>query len=252
MILKHPTQSKFVLEKVQSGKLTRIVEEFPQYESHFIGFSPFLKIKNGHESNIKFVTGHWPNKKEVLEHCERVSWTDFLKLSGMRDYISLERALSFYHRATSIGERTEYKKMKTLVEKTSPFFVPPQTDEYPDILINDLLNFLAKHYSGVFIHGEFEPVETPTSIKSLLESDKGIPRLSSIETTDDRMKALQIFDFPFTCYFGPRELISDLIKTVNLEGFFCEKDTSLCWADDEIAPDLQITWAEDMNQKSEK
>lgn len=102
--------------------------------------------------------------------------------------------------------------MLAVLEGTESVFIPPQVDTHPEILLNDVLKFLAQTYAGVFVHGEFDPTETPTPIKELLDSPEGLPRLDYIETTNDKLKILQVFDLPFTYYLGPKKLLSELVE----------------------------------------
>ncbi len=152
MIFETPQQSEEVLRGLHSNNyLDRpIKERFTGFESCFLAFHPFLLIKDGHEAQIHFQTGKWPSKTQIVEHCEKLSWSNFFRISEISDYKKLDQALGFFHRAYRLGNRNEYQKLKALVaDDSSKILIAQDFDQRftyflgPSQLIEEAINYIS-------------------------------------------------------------------------------------------------------------
>ncbi len=250
MILKTPKISNEIRKYLNSESYRDrpLKKNYPIFEECFILLHPFLKIKNGSENSIKFETGKWPNKNQINEHCEKLSWAKFLELSKIKDYKSLDRALAFYHRAYRIGEKNEYLKLRRTIEKDRVDIIPPQVDELPEILENDILKFIKQlGYTQLYFYSDIDERNKLESIDKQIENPERLRSHIRIETPDERILIAQDFDQRFSYIFGEKEFIINIVKSLDLEGFYCDDDTSESWSFETIAENEKMNWDEDMN-----
>src|SRR2546430_1609673 len=197
MIFETPQQSGEVLKNLYSKNYRDkpIIENFPGFEECFLAFHPFLIIKEGHAAQIHFQTGNWPSKQQIVDHCDRLSWSDFLKISGVSDYKKLDQALAFFHRAYRFGTKSEYQKLKKIVSDDSCNIILPQVDNLPEIIENEIFKFLKqKGYSGIYIYSDIEEKKILSSIGNLISEERGLQSHVRIETPDSRILIAQDFD----------------------------------------------------------
>lgn len=229
-----------------------ILKNYPNFQDCFVCFHPFLRIKPGHNDQIKFETENWPNKSTIETHCEPISWNEIVRLTGILDIKSLDRAIAFYHRAYRFAERSEYKKLKNL-EKEMPYIIPPKVDELPEIIENNLLRKIQSlGYDSVFIYSDFEDKDQLKKIEDIITDPNGLGYHVRIETPDSRILVVQDFDQRFTYILGQRTILTDVIESINLEGFFCNQETPESWSYYEIPNQNKMDWDEDMKERNKE
>lgn len=216
-----------------------ILFNYPDYECCFIALNPFLKIKAGHNKDIKFIKGKWPDKNSIIEHCEKVTWTEFLNISGITDYKKLNETLLFREWAIRFCDKNEFEKLINTLDKTS--IIAAQADSIPEILENDVLNyFLNIGYDKLIIESEMSIGLLNIKIKDIITQVNKLPHVPVIYTPDEKYRIIVSFDCFFTYYLGSKYNIDKLIETIDLEGFYCDKDTVERWSFEEISDDKKI------------
>lgn len=249
MIYKTPEISDDIKKYLQAGNYqsTSVLNFYSDFQDCFVCLHPFLKIKEGYAERIKFETGHWPDKVEIESYCEQISWNEIIRLTGMRDIKSLDRALAFYHRAYRFAERKEYEKLKRLIEKERLDIIPPQVDKLPEIIENKLLQKLQLlGYNNVFVYSDIQAKKQLTSIEEILSDRNGLPFHVRMETPDSQILVVQDFDQRFTYLLSNKTLLLDIVESLDLEGFFCEQDTPRSWSYYNIPDSEKMDWDEDM------
>ncbi len=251
MVIKEPEIPKEILKEVnpndKNGRNKPLKLNFKNYDECFLMFHPFLVTKENHKNEFKFETGNWASKKDIIEHCERMSWTEFLKISGVQNYVELDAVLAFAHGARRFGKKSEYLKYRITIEKVRTEIIPPQVDWFPEILENSLMMFLeSKGYEEVFIYTDIDEKNGLTKVSNILNDDEELPSHVRIETPDSKVLVAQDFDQRFSYILGPLETVEELINTLNLEGFYCSDITPEWWSYREIPRNDRITWEEDM------
>jgi hypothetical protein len=230
-----------------------ILKNYPNFPDCFVCFHPFLKIKEGHNDQIKFETGNWPNKSEIEKHCEAISWNEIIRLTGIYGIKSLDRALAFYHRAYRFAEKSEYKKLTNLLDKETSNIIPPQVDELPEIIENKLLRKLQTlGYNSVFVYSDIDDKDKLNLIDELITNPNGLRSHVRIETPDSKIIVAQDFDQRFTYILGEKPLLIDIIKSIDLEGFFCDQETPESWSYFEISEKNKMDWDKDMKERNEE
>ena len=176
-----------------------------------------------------------------------LSWTEFLKISGVQNYVELDAALAFAHRARRIGKKSEYLKYRTIIEKVRTEIIPPQVDEFPEILENELMIFLStKGYNEVFIYTDIDEKQELTNISEILNEEEGLPSHIRIETPDSKILIVQDFDQRFSYILGSYETVNEIVNKLELEGFYCGEMTPEWWSYRKIPKLDLINWEEDM------
>ena len=76
MVIKEPEIPEEILKEVnpndENWRNRPLKLNFKNYDECFLMFHPFLVIKENHDNEIKFETGNWASKKDIIEHCERI------------------------------------------------------------------------------------------------------------------------------------------------------------------------------------
>lgn len=215
----------------------------------FVALHPFILTKPGHEYLISFENYYnRPQKFEILEHCQPMSWTEFISIAGLRDIASLARCIIFMERGRRLVERTEYLKMCRVLDNRPQIMTPP-VDWIPELWENDLGNYLLTRnqlYLELDLHGsEAKIIETDT----LLRTQSILPGpFSRIKTPDGTLALHQNSDEPYTLILGEKDFVLDLVNRMDLEGFFTNMNTDIAWSDKDIPDDGQMDWEEDMRR----
>lgn len=252
MIYETPELSIEVKSSLYSGNYRDrpILENYSSFQSCFVCLHPFLKIKADCLDKIKFETGNWPTKAAIEGYCDPLSWTELIRLTGIRDIKSLDRALAFYHRAYRFAERSEYTKLIRLIEQERADLIMPQVDELAEILENKLLQKLSLlGYTSVFIYSDTDPKRHSYTIESLLLKLTGLPSHVRIETPDSQILIAQDFDQRFSYILGNQSILTDMAESLDLDGFFCDQYTPESWSYYEIPEIERMDWNEDMGYK---
>lgn len=230
-----------------------ILKNYPNFQDCFVCFHPFLQIKEGNNDYIKFVTGNWPNKTAIEKHCEPVSWKEIIRLTGINDIKSLDRVLAFYHRAYRFAERSEYKKLTSFLEKEMINIILPQVDTLSEIIENSLLRKIQSiGYDSVFMYSDYEDKEKLYAIKDLIADSNRLRCHVRIETSDSKILIAQDFDQRFTYILGDKPLLTNIIESIDLEGFFCNQETPASWSYYEVSNKDKMDWDEDMKEREEE
>jgi len=143
MILETPQQSFNVLDFMTSTNYRDrpVLTNYPEFECCFLALHPFMTIKPGHEDKIKFVPLQWPDKQAIEQHCNVVTWTEFLRLSGVSGYKKLNQVLLFREGVgVRYGNRREVEKAAKVLKSHS--IISAQPHDLPEILENRILKYL--------------------------------------------------------------------------------------------------------------
>lgn len=231
MIFETPIQSEGLYKLIEGADNPRdwpIRKHYPGFESTFLLFHPFLRIKKGHGDLIKFETGNWPDKKEISKHCDLIKWSDIIKQYGFKDIGSLDRAIAFYHRATQHNDKDSYEILINALKEKS--LIPPQVVNFPEILENKVLEHLAQNgIDNLYCYSDFDDVEQSFSIYELIKGD-GLTFHLRLENKEKQFLIVQDFDQRFSYIFGNREFVGKMVAELDLEGFYCDDKIIEAWS----------------------
>ncbi len=243
MILETPIQS----ENVENDDNNSIREHYADYEATFVILHPFLKIKDG--SSIKFETGNWPTKSEIIQNTTRLTWTEIINQAKLKDIKELDRLLAFLHCARRTADKESWIKLMTIVDSNN--YIVAQVDNYPDILTDVTLELLKSYgYNNIFHYSDISDNKTSYEIKDLIDNERGLPESHPrILTPDNKILFETDFDERFTCLSSDRETIDEIINKLDLEGFYCNNKTKTYWSHEEQNDNL-IDWDSEERYKN--
>jgi hypothetical protein len=256
MIIETPKQSDIVLKYLDSeNKLDwPITKRYPGYEKCFLAFHPFLITKNDGDDIISMKSyPNKPDKKEIIKNYNKLTWTEFLKLSNIIGYKELDDVISFYHRARRNANKFEHEKFNDTIENDKLGIIAPDVDYLPEIIEDDLLNFiLKKNYEKIYLIDEFTEEKILHNTNDLFKEELNKIHCIRINTPDNKLFIVEDYDRRFTYFLGDEILIKDLIIDLDLEGFYCDEFTTDVWSYDIIPESVSLTWDQDMERINSK
>ena len=197
------------------------------YEAVYIALHPFLKpIKIEHE---KFYPETYPENWEILDGCDPVTWSEFLKLSSMPGISKIDEALQIY-----IGGIKENKENKGLIDKfvcaiDETKLIPPFEGKLPPHLQLEICEALKKlDHNEVLISDEFCDQTEKIRIDDLMISD-ALPVHGHINTTNHQLLVTTHWDSHCTFICSAKNEIDKLLSFAEIEGFFCDAKDQVWW-----------------------
>lgn len=231
MIFSTPIQSDGLFELIKGSDNPRdwpIRKHYPGFETTFLMFHPFLRIKKGHENLINFETGNWPLKNEIVEHCDLIKWSQIIMQYKFKDIISLDRALAFYHCATKNTDNESYEKLIDALKEDSLY--PPLVDNFPEILEDKMLYYLKQNgINDLFYYSDIDEDEKVFTTEELIRA-KGLTYHVRLENKEKPILIIQDFDQRFSYIFGNQDFLTNLVTDLDLEGFYCDDLTIESWS----------------------
>lgn len=108
--------------------------------------------------------------------------------------------------------------------------IPPQVDEFPEILEDKTLKYLkSKGYRRMYCYTDIDEKSNLVDIDTLI-SGYGLPCHVRLESEKGDLLIIQDFDQRFSYLMGEMEFVTDMIKQLDLEGFFCDDLTLEAWS----------------------
>jgi hypothetical protein len=231
MIFNTPIQSKGLFELVRGSDNPRdwpIRKHYPGFETTFLMFHPFLRIKKGHEDLINFETGNWPLKNEIVEHCDLIKWNQIIMQYKFKDIVSLDRALAFYHCSTKNTDNESYEKLINALKEDSLY--PPLVDNFPEILEDKMLYYLKQNgINDLIYYSDINEDEKKITTEELIRAN-GLTYHVRLENKEKPILIVQDFDQRFSYIFGNQDFLTNLIADLDLEGFYCDDLTLEAWS----------------------
>lgn len=242
MELQTPIQAKYVENDGNS-----IRQHYAEYKATFVILHPFLKIKDG--SDIKFVTGKWPIKDEIVKNTTRLTWTEIVDEAQLNDINELDRLLAFLHCARRTADKDGWVKLMTVIDTNN--YVVAQVDNYPEILTNPTLELLKSYgYDKVFHYSDISDERTSYDIQDLINEKNSLPESHTrILTPDNKILFETDFDNRFTYLSSDRKTIGDIVERLDLEGFYCNDNTKSYWSYEDQNKNL-IDWDSEERNKN--
>ena len=200
------------------------------YDSVYIMLHPFIKITA--PDKMEFKPGNWPKKEQLTKYTEKLSWKEFLELSGLKTIKRLDVALR-----TSIGglkKQVENKEDADLLQTISEShnLIEPAEGRFHELLIDDMMRAL-QHlgHDWVFIGDEFGEERKLEYIQDIIDN-KVKPGTAMRNWYTHKNEALFTvhWDSHFTLLCSDRQTINKILEMYPLEGFFCDNTTEIYWS----------------------
>jgi len=194
----------------------------------FIFFHPFIKPLTI-DSEL-FYPETYPDKFQVINNCEIVTWKEFLTLSGMQSYEELDIGLRT--RILGLNKKYANKNLKEIIDNVSEKYnlIPPSEGILPDILINKLLEAIKKeNYNWIWVGDEFGTERKLEYIDDLINQDT-LAR-HNLFTHDNSILITTHWDSHFSMICSnDKNKIDRIVKSCSLNGFYCDESTEIYWS----------------------
>jgi hypothetical protein len=234
MIVPTPKQAQIIIDEVSEDApyLTNpIVVNYPNFESYFLFFNPFIKIVNSEAEKVLKERYSWFLLDVYEAHTSYfrpVSWTEFLKLSGISDYQKLDAVVATYHRARMYCDNDDYQNFLETIKREN--LIAPEVDNLSAVLYGKIMAFFKKKgffrlkvYEDTGVYGgEFD-------IEEVIKHEVWYSH-ARFETLDSSLLIVTDFDCRFSYLMGKSSLVLDMIETLDLEGFWIDNEIKAGWS----------------------
>jgi hypothetical protein len=237
----HPTPilSPEILDLVKNNEVEFFMED--NFPCCFVAFNSFLLAKE----DYIIPEDRFPTDPEIVDHFTILSWNEVLKRTGIEDIKSLDRCLAFFHTERRKADRDEYKKLKDFLDKNEDTVIPAFVDDICPITLMKILEYISNiGYNEILISSLIESENKKYKIVDLIKEINIIPSEPRIELLDINLKIVQDFDQRFFCIHGNNQNVTEMLKTLELEGFYANKNTPFCWSLDESKIINELNWDE--------
>jgi hypothetical protein len=200
------------------------------YDCIYIILHPFYKVVD--QDEIKFDLKTWPTKKEINRCTQKLSWQDFIKLSGIENINRLDIAL----RNSIWGLNNKHKNDEDLglfnnaTEKYS--LIPPGEGDFSDILINEMLEaLLFLGYDWIFVGDEFGHERKLQYIQDIIDDEVEVNyHHENWYTPKNEILYTTHWDSHFTMLCSDKRTVEKILEKYPFEGFYCKPDTEIYWS----------------------
>ncbi|MBQ4889309.1 DUF2711 family protein [Shewanella sp. MMG014] len=202
-----------------------------QFECVYILLHPFFKPT---AIDIeRFFPSAWPDKLEIINGCDAISWREIIGLSGVNSLCDIDIGLR-----TSIGglkkELSNEQFSKKLAELDQQNIIHPQEGDIPPLLENRLLKTIKElGHDWLWVGDQFGTERKLLWIDDLVEKDE-IPSHGCIFTHDHSLLVTTHWDSHCSFLCSSKEVIEEMLSLDPFEGFYCTPKTEVYWGAYEI------------------
>ncbi|NKE03980.1 DUF2711 family protein [Mesobacillus selenatarsenatis] len=198
------------------------------FEEVYIFFHPFIKPVTM-DADL-FYGDEIVDKHQMIHHCEKVSWKQFMDLSGLNSYDEIDIGLRT--RILGLKKELQDQKLAKVIDTTCEqhHLIPPDEGFLPDLIINDLLAAIKKEsYDWIWVGNEFCTERKLEYIDDLISQD--ILSRHNLFTHDQSILITTHWDSHFSMICSDsKEKLENIIQTCSLEGFYCDEKTEIYWS----------------------
>jgi hypothetical protein len=209
---------------------TPLVEAYGgRFESVFVVLHPFVSVP--YELAWK-ATKSYPSDEQIFAHGAKCTWGEVAIHSGLRACARLNQALLTSIR--SIGEDLcDFKASEVLngfLESERVWM--PSEGRFEPLLHADFLSaFETAGQKELIFVPEFPAVDAlqRLDVRKLKDRETVFPVRGSLVARDASFLFTVDWDSFFTLFYGPRELLAEVVGRCGLEGFFAGQTTEHFW-----------------------
>ena len=198
------------------------------FESVFIMFHPFLIPIDEPAVINRYID---MNKNEVEQQFRAITWEEMRQKLGFQDVSRIDRALR-----TMIGalkphaeDREGAKQIIEYCEREN--ILPPSEGALSDLLENQVLRVLLEMGEGWIWSGdEFCMERHLIHLRDTLAADTWGIQHRTFFGYQHEWLIVPPWDSHFTLFCGSRAWVENVVDRCELEGFYCDDDTTINWS----------------------
>lgn len=200
------------------------------YDCVYVMLHPF--IKEIYPGKFNFSPTTWPTKAEILEYTQKVSWAEFVKISGIGDLNNLDIAL----RNSTLGLNKQHKNEYDLSLLNEALelnnLISPTEGMFSVFLEDDMLNALIElGHEWIYIGDEFGFERKMEFIQDVIENKNTTHYAHETwYTTMNEVLFATDWDSHFTFLCSDRQTVEKILEKHPFEGFYCAPETELYWS----------------------
>lgn len=201
------------------------------FEEVYIFFHPFIKPKT-----IKyelFEPDTYPSRADIIKHCEMLTWRQFLGISGIENYKQLDIGLRTTISGLNQSVKNE-KLAKAIIDICEQEEIIAPTEEcFPEALITGVLESIKKEGHDWIWYGDELGTERKLEyIDDLNANCDTFPPIHPINlfTHDHSILLTTHWDSHFSMLCSDKDTVNQIVKSCNLEGFYCDESTMIYWS----------------------
>jgi len=201
-----------------------------KYESVFIVLHPFFQVIN--PNKIDFEKEEYPNKKQISKHCKKLTWEEVMKLSKIENIRKLDIAL----RNSIMGLKEVHKddfSLNKMIETCDKNNIhQPNEGSFAELLIDPILTaILSLGHKWIYIGDEFGTERKLLFVEDVIDNTETIGEwYKNIFTPKNEILLSVHWDSHFSLLCSKRNLIDEILKETELEGFHCDEKTEIYWS----------------------
>ena len=194
------------------------------YGTVFLMFKPFFRFKLNSEYNLNRINEERSKLHAIIQNeCEPVKWQEVKEKGGFSEYWEIDDGLNL--NPDFIENKVKLEAITDELELLYPyedFFSPFQVDT-----IQSSLKYLG--YKEFIIGAEF-PEFDEEEVYDINIDRSNLWNRSNIYPGDRKILFTSPFDLRISFICSGREVIEELKEKFQIEGFYCDADTTTWWS----------------------
>lgn len=196
------------------------------FDTVFIALPPFF---HPNDPSI-FELDEYPNKQQILETCNPLPWSEIISISNFKSLSEIDVALrSYIHSLKAVShnahlvDRLEKILTENNLHPPDEGYLAPHLE---DVLFRSLLHL---GYDSLWVTDEFALEGSKEfSIEELIAGDL-IPTSGNINSKDWGLLITTHWDSHCTYLCSSKSRVDSIVRSANLEGFYCTQNTEVFW-----------------------
>ncbi|MDT0192703.1 MULTISPECIES: DUF2711 family protein [unclassified Exiguobacterium] len=198
------------------------------FETVFIAFHPFL-APIGHPTMIDRYTDL--DNNEVEQQFRSVTWEEMRRRLGFRDVSRIDHALRTMIGALKLHAEDREGANRIIEYCERENVLPPGEGELSDLLKNQVLRVLLEMGEGwIWTGDEFCTERHLIHLSETLAADTWGMQHRTFFGYQHEWLIVPPWDSHFTLFCGSRAFIEQVVERCELEGFYCDAETTINWS----------------------
>lgn len=200
------------------------------FDAVYVSLSPFIKPNS--ISPDLFSPGTYPERRTIIDHCQPVSWSEIMLLTGLPSIAAIDIGL----RTMTHGLKAKYENQefaKRIIETCdAQEIVMPDEGVHSDLLHNEVLGlFQELGHEWVWVGDEYCSERKLHWIEDLKTEEKQTIGVHGNVLSPDKSLLWTVhWDSHFSFICSTQDNLDRVKIAERLEGFFCGPDTEVYWS----------------------